>query len=348
VVKARFAEEQKKVQEAVKASKQQPDSAELKQAVETAKAALDATGKEMEPLQKFLLPDSHNVNGYTTPSPVTDGKNIYVVFGSGVVAGFSLEGQRIWARILPVRPHSKYGQSASPRVVDGVLLVHFGNKLFAVDPASGVDKWVCDAPSTYGSPAVVGPPGRSVLLTPYGDAFAVADGKQLVTASKKAGGLKFPWNGPVAKDGLVYKMDEDGACAFRLDFEGENFLSKVWDAKIPGDRYYATAVASEDLIYNITQGKNLIALDIKDGTRVYEHSFKSNNLGTVYPSPVLAGGRLYVSGDDGVTVVVKPGRTYEELACNRLSPFRSVPVFVGKSMLIRTLNGLARIEETGQ
>ena len=67
--------------------------------------------------------------------------------------------------------------------------------------------------------------------------------------------------------------------------------------------------------------------------------------GTVYPSPILAGGRIYISCDNGVTVVMQPGRTYEERARNKLPEFRSCPVFCGDSMLVRTLSGLLRLQE---
>ena len=35
-------------------------------------------------------------------------------------------------------------------------------------------------------------------------------------------------------------------------------------------------------------------------------------------APTLAGGRIYLTGSTGVTLVIKPGRTYEELARNRI------------------------------
>ena len=67
--------------------------------------------------------------------------------------------------------------------------------------------------------------------------------------------------------------------------------------------------------------------------------------GTAYPSPAVAGGRLYVSSDNGATVVIKPGRAYEEVARNKLTEFRSSPVFFGDNLFIRTTSGLVRIQE---
>ena len=314
----------------------QTNDVAAKASLAAARQEAAALRKQIEPLQKYRLPDAHATNGYTTPTPVTDGRNVYVVFGSGVVAGFSLDGRRLWARILPVRPHSGWGDSASPRLADGLLLVHFGNRLFAIDARTGADKWTADAASGFGSPFATQVNGVTTVITPGGDCFAVADGHKL------AGGLfKFPWNGPVVKDGVAYKVDENGAAAYALKFDAAK-PAPLWTAKVKDGRYYATAVLQDGILYNVNQGGTLTALDAATGQVVYEQPLNFGG-GTVYPSPTLAGGRLYVSCDNGMTVVVQPGRTYEELARNRLPGFRSSPTFAGDSLLIRTTTGLLRI-----
>ena len=58
--------------------------------------------------------------------------------------------------------------------------------------------------------------------------------------------------------------------------------------------------------------------------------------GLIYPSMSYAGNRLYVSSDNGTTVVLEPGREYKELARNKLEPFRSSLVFVDKRAYVRT------------
>ena len=45
-------------------------------------------------------PNAHDVNGYLTPTPLTDGKHVYVVFGSGVAAAFDMKGNQLWARLV--------------------------------------------------------------------------------------------------------------------------------------------------------------------------------------------------------------------------------------------------------
>jgi outer membrane protein assembly factor BamB len=67
--------------------------------------------------------------------------------------------------------------------------------------------------------------------------------------------------------------------------------------------------------------------------------------GQCYPSITLAGKYLFVSSDNGHTLVLEPGREYKEIAHNVLEPFRSTPVFEGKRMYVRTLQHLWCIGE---
>jgi len=68
--------------------------------------------------------------------------------------------------------------------------------------------------------------------------------------------------------------------------------------------------------------------------------------GTFYPSVTLAGKFLFVSSDNGTTVVVEPGKEYKEIARNMLEPFLSSPIFDGARMYIRARKALYCIETT--
>ena len=42
------------------------------------------------------FPETHGDNGQATPTPVTDGRHVYVLFGTGVAACYDLDGNRQW------------------------------------------------------------------------------------------------------------------------------------------------------------------------------------------------------------------------------------------------------------
>ncbi|MBI1368312.1 MAG: PQQ-binding-like beta-propeller repeat protein [Planctomycetes bacterium] len=96
-----------------------------------------------------------NRSTFATPSPVTDGKVVIFLYGNGDLAGFTVEGKKLWQRNL----QDDYGQftyqwtfSASPTILYGQLLVQVlqrdqpvhdigkdGNEsyILALEPATG-------------------------------------------------------------------------------------------------------------------------------------------------------------------------------------------------------------------
>jgi outer membrane protein assembly factor BamB len=97
-------------------------------------------------------------------------------------------------------------------------------------------------------------------------------------------------------------------------------------------------VVHEGLIYAVNQNGTFSVLEAATGALLY-----SRNLGlggTFYPSPTLAGARLFVASDNGQVVVLAPGREYKELSRFNFEPFRSTPVFSGTRVFLRTLGGL--------
>ena len=74
--------------------------------------------------------------GYSIPTPVTDGKFVYVSYGTGIVACCDMAGGRKWIRIIKRPQVTEYGRAASPLLVGGKLLVSIG-ALIALDPQTG-------------------------------------------------------------------------------------------------------------------------------------------------------------------------------------------------------------------
>ena len=100
----------------------------------------------------------------------------------------------------------------------------------------------------------------------------------------------------------------------------------------------------DGLLYALSSRPLLSVVDARTGELVYEQDLDLGP-GDCYPSISLAGDRLYVSSDNGTTVVLKPGREFAELARNKLDTFRSSLVFEDKRMYVRTTKGLWCIGE---
>jgi len=139
-----------------------------KDAYALAVIALDRqTGKELwrrevPRRQKGRL---QNVNGPASPSPVTDGTNVYAFFQDFGLVAYSVDGAERWR--LPLGPFDQfYGFGASPILAGGLLVLPVdqdsGSYLLAVDARTGRVRWKVDRPgviSGYSTPTIYEPAG---------------------------------------------------------------------------------------------------------------------------------------------------------------------------------------------
>jgi len=284
-------------------------------------------------MEMYILPSTADINGYSTSTPVSDGQRVYMVFGNGVVVCYDMEGNRQWAKLVD-KPTHEWGHSASPVLVEGKLVV-FITKLFGLDVADGKVLWQAPAAFAWGTPIAARVGKTAVVVTPGGEIVRAADGAVL---AKGIAALEY--NSPILSDGVVYFI-AGKSVAMKLPAEAADKLTPeiLWQAPLKSDRYYASPVIHDGLIYAITQNNNFSVLDAKNGKPVYEKKLDLGD-GDIFPSITLAGNCLLVSHSNGTTLVLQPGREYKEIARNKLEPFRSTPVFVGDRMILRGLKNL--------
>jgi outer membrane protein assembly factor BamB len=130
-----------------------------------------------------------NVNGPASPSPVTDGTNVFVLFQDFGLLAFSGDGAELWR--LPMGPFSMfYGFGASPILVDDAIILPVdqdgGSYLVSVDKKTGKVRWRVERPgviSGYSTPTVYEPStGPKQVVVPESfqlSAYSVADGSRV-------------------------------------------------------------------------------------------------------------------------------------------------------------------------
>jgi outer membrane protein assembly factor BamB len=131
-----------------------------------------------------------NVNGPASPSPVTDGENVYVFFQEFGMVSYDGNGKERWK--LPLGPFNMfYGFGASPILVDDAVILPVdqdnpGSFLIAVDKKSGRVRWRVERPeviSGYSTPIVYQPKqGAKQIVIPESfqlSAYSVVDGKRV-------------------------------------------------------------------------------------------------------------------------------------------------------------------------
>jgi outer membrane protein assembly factor BamB len=163
---------------------------------------LDArNGKEL--WRKKLGASSRKVprNNAATPSPVTDGKHVYFMYGSGHLAGLDREGNVLWSRNIEAEYGNisiKYGYSSSPLLYDGKLYILIQRRhttyrspdsttldafILAVDPKTGRNIWkqprktdaLDESLDSYSSPLLYQHSGRVEILVIGADYLTAND-----------------------------------------------------------------------------------------------------------------------------------------------------------------------------
>ncbi len=167
---------------------------------------LDAkTGRELWNQETGVGFNQDQVSNFACPSPVTDGKLVYFLYGTGDLVAFDFAGKKIWSHDL----QKEYGPltyqwtySASPTLFDGKLFIQVlqrdvpvngrGRKdgpndsyLLALDPQSGKEIWkhirpteaVGESHEAYSTPIPFTHNGRTELLITGGDCITGHDVK---------------------------------------------------------------------------------------------------------------------------------------------------------------------------
>lgn len=282
------------------------------------------------------VPGTHDNNGYTSPTPVSDGSRVFCLFGNGIAACYDLDGKRRWIRFVQ-KPTHRWGHCASPSLVDNRLVVHVLD-VFALDVDTGKDLWRAESASQWGSPAPARIGDVGVVIIPFsGDVIRAADGKKLAS---EIGKLRYAT--PVIENGIAYFIENLSTAVKLPQTVTDNFETKpLWQAKIKGSRHYASSVVHNGLIYAASRAGKFSVLDADDGKLIYQQAMGfGSDINSVYPSVTLAGNYIFIGCTEGITAVIKPGREYNEIARNRLEGYRSSPVFIGKRLYLRGLDNL--------
>jgi outer membrane protein assembly factor BamB len=296
----------------------------------------------------------------SSPSPVTDGRHVWVLTGTGTLKAFDFTGDELWTRDIQ-REYGRfglnYGYASSPllhgdslyvQVLHG-MLTDDPSYLIRIDKLSGNTLWkverptnaIQESPDSYATPALLQYGTTTEIVTTGGDVVTghdVATGKEVWRAK----GLN-PTNNPfyrivaspvVFGDMIYAPSRERPLLALRAGGQGDVTTSHlVWSFESGPD--VPTPVTDGVYFYVVRDNGVMFCLDAKTGKRVYGPQRLRS--GTYSASPVLADEKLYVTNEDGVTTVVRAGERFEVLAENDLAEYTlSSPAISDGVLFIRT------------
>jgi outer membrane protein assembly factor BamB len=305
-----------------------------------------------------------------SPSPITDGKHVWIVTGNGKFACFTMAGKQVWKRDIQAdygRFGLNHGYASTPLMHGDRLYVQVlhGMKtddpsyIFAVDKATGKTIWKVErptdakteSPDNYGTPQIAivdGKPQIVVSGADYVTGHDISTGKELW----RIGGFNptdNPMNRTIASSvvigGNVYTTSTRGRpfIAFKAGGSGDiTGKSELWTNNLGSD--VPTPTTDGKYIYVLNDIGILNCIDAQTGKPVYEGQRIAR--GTYSSSPLLADGKIYCTNEEGTTTVVKAGPQFEVLGTNKLeSHTLASPVAVDNQIFIRNADYLYCIQK---
>jgi outer membrane protein assembly factor BamB len=308
----------------------------------------------------------------TSPSPVTDGKHVWVVTGTGQVAAYTLKGKQLWTFNLQDMYGEfglNWGYASSPLLYRNRLIIpvlhgmhtDWPSYIVAFDKLTGKRIWKQiretdaqrESPDAYTTPVVLSHGGKDQIVISGGDYVTGHDpdtGKELWRSAgmnpDNSGSYRIVGS-PVAVDGMVYATSrKKPILALKAGGTGditETHLAWKWEG--PGAPDVPSAVTDGTHYYMVDDRGLVSCLNAKTGKPVWGPERTSQ--GTVSSSLVLADGKLFILNENGVTTVVAAGSEYKVLSTNKLdgSYTLSSPAIAGDSIFIRTGAFLYRISK---
>jgi outer membrane protein assembly factor BamB len=291
------------------------------------------------------LPNVLDETGFAAPTPITDGRYVAAIFGTGELVCVNMKGERVWAKHLGI-PQNPYGH-ASSLISDGNrLFVQYdqteNSQLLAFDLASGTPAWqVNRGDISWSSPILIDNEGRMELIVTNCEAVDSYDpksGKRLWHVDCLAGEVA-----PSAAyaDGVVFVANEN-ATTSAIDVGNHGSDPKIlwqWDETLPDA---ASPLANENYLILPTGFAVVTCLDAKTGKVLWEHEFDDG----FYSSPILVKDRVYLVDLSGAMQIFKMDDTFELLGVSEIGEDAyATPAFVGDRIYIRGIMHLFCIEE---
>lgn len=327
-----------------------------------------------EVLWKRLLDDRNETKrkgNMSSPSPVTDGSGVWIMTGTGVLRGFDFDGQEMWSRDLQDEygPFGiLHGYSSSPLLHQDSLFVQVlhgfhtddPSYVLAIDKVTGATRWRIErptdapreAPDAYTTPA----------LLPRGDGFEIViSGADYVTGHDPDTGAEL-WRvpglnpsanpmqrivaSPIVSGSMIYVPSRVNPL-LALDVAGVGTSGApelVWSTSRGPD--VPTPATSGDYLFILTDSGILWCLSAATGDVVWGPERVQS--AAYSASPVVAGDRLYVTNESGLTTVVEAGPEFRVLAESNVDEYTLSSLAVADGQIfLRTADHLYCIEENG-
>jgi len=306
--------------------------------------------------------DRHRKNTYASPTPVTDGKNVYAFFEAEGLYCFDFSGKLIWKTSLGKFSKVGMGPGTSPTLHENLLFLQCDNEdggpglsfIAAVDKRTGREVWRVkrDHRKTHATPLIVRTEKRVELITNGSESIISYDPK---TGAElwRCGGVKgYGIPSPVAGHGMVFLAagyPSKRAVGVRLGGSGDltGTPNVIWSYE-KGTAYVTSPILYGDYYYLVSEKGILTCVEARTGQIKYEGG-RVPTPATFFASAVAYDGKLFLTSEDGDTFVIKAGPAHEVIRTNSIGePTLASPAISQGRIFIRGDKHLYCIGDSGK
>lgn len=299
----------------------------------------------------------HRKNSFSSETPVTDGKYVYVHITNLGLFAYDLDGKKVWSTELESFPTIlDFGTGSSPALAGNLVVIVNDNEkqqfIAAFDKKTGKQAWRTnrsihvkgsDRQTGWATPYIWKHPGRTEIVT-MGPGIAISydlEGKELW----RIGGMSaMPIPSPFAYDGLLYLNGgtnkpvmaiKPGASGDLTTEEGAKLNAFVAWTQPKAGTYLPTQVAYEGGLYVLSHTGILTRFDAKTGAQT--HKARVGEGGEFTTSPWAYNGNVFCLNEEGRTFVIRAGEKFEVTGTNDLGEMAlATPAFAGDRLIVRT------------
>lgn len=322
---------------------------------ETGRPLWEQVASEQEPHEA-----GHPANSsWASSSPLTDGERVYAYFESFGLSAYDMDGTLLWERDFGDKGmRNTFGEGSTPALFGNTLVIvwdhlHGDSFVIALDARTGDELWRVprDEIDTWATPLILDINGRPQVVVPAMErvrSYDLANG-DVVWESEGLTMNAIP--SPVYDNGLVFLMSGfrgNDLKAIRVadahgNIDGTDAIVWTLERDTP---YVPSPVLVDGVLYFLKTNSGLLsALDAETGTPLFQNQ-RLAGLPNIFSSPVAAQGRVYFTGREGTTMVIRSGGGFDVLATNTLGDiFDASPALVDNDIYLRGHRYLYAISE---
>ena len=290
----------------------------------------------------------HYSGSLASASPVTDGESLFVFFGSYGLYCLDFDGNVRWqADLGKMDTKHGHGEGSSPALFGDKLVVNWDHEgqsfLIAFDKRSGAVLWkvLRNEVTSWATPLIVEHDGRSQVIVAGTDRVRGYDLESGAVIWQCGGMSANIVASPVFADGMLFagsSYEKRALLAISLHGARGDITQTdnvVW-SRFRGTPYVPSPLLYDGSLYFLTHLEGILSrVDAATGED-RPGAKRAYGVRRVYASPVGAGGRIYITGLDGMTAVMSHSDQFQLIAVNQLvDSFSASAAVVGGEIFLR-------------